>query len=84
MGRDGVTLFQRGFPLKIAWGGANTPLQSANFGIGTLRPNVIAGCNKAHPAAQHQDWVDLPAALGGSMRRALPLHPLGVSEASRE
>ena len=46
-GVDGVTLFQRGFPLKIAWGGANTPLQSANFGIGTLRPNVIAGCNKA-------------------------------------
>jgi hypothetical protein len=48
-GIDGVTLFQRGFPLKITWGGANTPLQSANFGIGTLRPNVISGCSEGTP-----------------------------------
>jgi carboxypeptidase family protein/TonB-dependent receptor-like protein len=48
-GIDGVTLFQRGFPLKITWGGANTPLANANFGIGTLRPNVIAGCSEGTP-----------------------------------
>lgn len=46
-GIDGVTTFQRGFPVKITWGGANTPLASANFGIGTLRPNVIPGCHEA-------------------------------------
>ena len=46
-GIDGVTTFQRGFPLKITWGGPNTPLQSANFGIGTLRPNFVAGCSDA-------------------------------------
>jgi hypothetical protein len=33
--------------VKITWGGANTPLASANFGIGTLRPNVIPGCHEA-------------------------------------
>ncbi len=46
-GIDGVTTFQRGFPLKIKWGGPNTALQNANFGIGTVRPDVIAGCNTA-------------------------------------
>jgi len=48
-GIDGVTLFQRGFPIKITWGGANTPLANANLGIGTLRPNVIAGCSEGTP-----------------------------------
>jgi hypothetical protein len=46
-GIDGVTTFQRGFPVKITWGGPNTALQNANFGTGTLRPNVIAGCHEA-------------------------------------
>jgi hypothetical protein len=46
-GVDGVTTFQRGFPVKITWGGVNTPLQSAGLGIGNLRPNVISGCSKA-------------------------------------
>lgn len=46
-GVDGVTTFQRGFPVKITWGGPNTPLQSAGLGIGGLRPNVISGCGKA-------------------------------------
>ena len=45
-GIDGVTTFQRGFPLKIAWGGAGTPLEQANLGVSNIRPNVIAGCNK--------------------------------------
>jgi Carboxypeptidase regulatory-like domain len=42
-GIDGVTTFQSGFPINIS--------DSANNGVGTyganLRPNVIAGCNKA-------------------------------------
>jgi hypothetical protein len=44
-GIDGVTTFQRGFPLKIAWGGAGTPLEQANLGVSNVRPNVIAGCH---------------------------------------
>ncbi len=45
-GVDGVTSFQRGFPVKITWGGANTALQNAGLGIGNLRPNVVSGCSK--------------------------------------
>lgn len=45
-GVDGVTVLQRGFPLKITYGGG-TPLSLLGVGIGTLRPNVVAGCNKS-------------------------------------
>jgi hypothetical protein len=44
-GIDGVTTFQRGFPLKIAWGGAGTPLEQANLGVSNVRPNVTPGCH---------------------------------------
>ena len=44
-GVDGVTTFQRGFPVKIS-GGSND-LSQANLGIGTLRPDVIPGCHKS-------------------------------------
>ena len=47
-GVDGVTTFQKGFPLPIGYG-ASTPLSSANLGIGVLRPDVVAGCNKSTP-----------------------------------
>ena len=47
-GVDGVTTFQKGFPLPITYG-ASTPLSSANLGIGVLRPDVVAGCNKSTP-----------------------------------
>jgi len=43
-GVDGVTVFQRGFPLKISDGGSSA---LSAFGIGTLRPNIVAGCNKS-------------------------------------
>ena len=43
-GVDGVTTFQRGFPLKIAWGGSGTPLEKANLGVSNVRPNVTPGC----------------------------------------
>jgi TonB dependent receptor len=45
-GIDGVTTFQRGFPLKIAWGGAGTPLEALNVGVSNVRPNVSGGCNR--------------------------------------
>jgi len=47
-GVDGVTTFQKGFPLPISYG-ASTPLSTAGFGIGTLRPNVVPGCDKSVP-----------------------------------
>src|SRR6266852_1350480 len=58
-GIDGVTIFQRGFPLKISYGGS-TPLSSLGLGIGTLRPNVVAGCNKGRPSgvSQLNEWFN--------------------------
>jgi len=44
-GVDGVTTFQRGFPLKITWAGNPTPLEKLNVGVSNIRPNVIAGCD---------------------------------------
>jgi Carboxypeptidase regulatory-like domain/TonB dependent receptor len=46
-GIDGVTTFQRGFPLKINFAGAGTPLEAANLGVSNVRPNVVAGCDKS-------------------------------------
>jgi hypothetical protein len=45
-GIDGVTTFQRGFPLKISYAGS-TPLSQTGLGIGTLRPNVVSGCDRS-------------------------------------
>jgi Carboxypeptidase regulatory-like domain len=44
-GLDGITTFQRGFPVKISWGGGDA-LTEAGLGIGTLRPDYISGCDK--------------------------------------
>jgi hypothetical protein len=43
-GIDGITTFQKGFPLKISYAGS-TPLESDNLGVANVRPDVIAGCN---------------------------------------
>jgi len=48
-GIDGVTTFQRGFPLKISWAGASTSLENAGFGVSNVRPDVVAGCSKSGP-----------------------------------
>jgi len=48
-GVDGVTTFQKGFPLPISFGGSNGISNAGftqNFG---LRPNVVPGCNKSAP-----------------------------------
>ena len=44
-GLDGITTFQKGFPLPISYGGS-TPLSQASLGVGVLRPNVVTGCHK--------------------------------------
>jgi hypothetical protein len=44
-GVDGITTFQRGFPLKITYAGS-TALEGANLGVANIRPDVVAGCDK--------------------------------------
>ncbi len=44
-GVDGITTFQRGFPLKISYAGT-TALESAGLGVANIRPDVVAGCDK--------------------------------------
>jgi hypothetical protein len=48
-GVDGVTTFQKGFPLPISFGGSNG-ISNAGFSQNfQLRPNVVPGCNKSAP-----------------------------------
>jgi hypothetical protein len=44
-GLDGVTTLQRGFPVKLNWGGSNA-FTAAGLGIGGLRPDYVTGCHK--------------------------------------
>jgi hypothetical protein len=44
-GMDGIATFQRGFPVKLSWGGGDA-LTQAGLGIGTLRPDYTPGCDK--------------------------------------
>jgi hypothetical protein len=44
-GIDGITTFQRGFPLKFTYAGS-TPLEGLGLGIANIRPNVVTGCSK--------------------------------------
>ncbi len=44
-GINGITTFQKGFPLPITYGGS-TPLSQASLGTGPLRPDVTPGCAK--------------------------------------
>jgi hypothetical protein len=48
-GIDGVTTFQKGFPVKINYSGPSS-LGSSGLGIGTLRPDVLPGCSKGTPS----------------------------------
>jgi hypothetical protein len=57
-GIDGITTFQRGFPLKITWGGAPTALEQANLGIANVRPDVVPGCDKASGGGSTTQWFN--------------------------
>src|SRR5208282_408100 len=57
-GIDGQTAFQRGFPLKITWAGSATPLEAANLGVSNVRPNVVAGCDKAAGGRTVANWFN--------------------------
>jgi Carboxypeptidase regulatory-like domain/TonB dependent receptor len=59
-GLDGVTTFQRGFPVKISYG-KGTSLSGSGLGIGSLRPNVVPGCSKGvsgSPVAKLSGWFN--------------------------
>jgi hypothetical protein len=59
-GLDGVTTFQRGFPVKISFG-KGTPLSALGLGIGGLRPNVVSGCDKnvsGSPVSKLGGWFN--------------------------
>lgn len=59
-GVDGITTFQRGFPLKIGFSGT-TALEAANVGVANIRPDVVAGCDKKSGGGQVVGYPGSPA-----------------------
>jgi len=57
-GIDGITTFQRGFPLKITWAGPSTPLEAANLGVSNVRPDVVSGCGKSAGGGHVTNWFN--------------------------
>ncbi len=57
-GIDGITSFQRGFPLKISWAGGSTALEGAGFGVSNVRPDVVGGCDKAAGGRHVDQWFN--------------------------
>jgi hypothetical protein len=56
-GIDGVTIFQKGFPLKITDGNPNL-LSSLGLGTGGIRPDVVAGCDKSAGGGTVAAWFN--------------------------
>ncbi len=56
-GVDGITTFQRGFPLKISYSGS-TALEAANLGVANIRPNVVSGCDKKSGGTHLSQWFN--------------------------
>jgi hypothetical protein len=56
-GVDGITTFQRGFPLKISYTGT-TALEAANVGVSNIRPDVVAGCDKKAGGRSLAQWFN--------------------------
>jgi len=56
-GINGITTFQRGFPLKISYA-ASTPLEQANLGVSNVRPDVVAGCDKKSGGGGVTQWFN--------------------------
>jgi hypothetical protein len=56
-GVDGITTFQRGFPVKISYAGS-TPLEAANLGVGGIRPDVVPGCDKKAGGGHITNWFN--------------------------
>jgi hypothetical protein len=57
-GIDGVTTFQKGFPLKITWAGPQTALEGAGLGVSNVRPDVVGGCSKSARGGHVTQWFN--------------------------
>ena len=73
-GIDGITTFQRGFPLKITYSGS-TPLEAANLGVANIRPSVVSGCDRKAGGGHLSQWFNTellcdPSRLGTGNRIA--------------
>jgi len=58
---NGVTTLQSGLPLSLTYGGTN---DLTSLGAGSIRPNVVAGCNPNEPGSAEQketrgEWFSL-------------------------
>ena len=79
-GLDGITTLQRGFPVKISWGGGDA-LSQAGLGIGTLRPDYVAGCDKnvgGSALRRVSEWFNtscFTAPSGNNPTVATPINP---------
>jgi hypothetical protein len=56
-GVDGITTFQRGFPVKVSYSGT-TPLEAANLGVANIRPDVVPGCDKKAGGGKITNWFN--------------------------
>jgi hypothetical protein len=57
-GLNGITTFQKGFPLKVTWAGPSTSLEGANLGVSNVRPDVVAGCDKNSGGGHVTNWFN--------------------------
>ncbi|HWZ81265.1 MAG TPA: TonB-dependent receptor [Terriglobales bacterium] len=57
-GVNGITTFQKGFPMKITWAGASTSLEGANLGVSNVRPDVVSGCDKKAGGGHVTQWFN--------------------------
>ncbi len=79
-GLDGITTLQRGFPVKISWGGGDA-LSQAGLGIGTLRPDYVGGCDKnvgGSALRRVSEWFNtscFTAPSGNNPTVATPINP---------
>jgi hypothetical protein len=83
-GIDGVTTFQKGFPLKIKDAGGNA-LSALSLGTGDIRPDVVAGCSKKGPRTI-AEWFNVacfqpagPYSFGNEPRVDPSLRQAGVN-----
>jgi Carboxypeptidase regulatory-like domain/TonB dependent receptor len=84
-GVDGVTTFQKGFPLKITDGNPNL-LSSLSLGTGSIRPDVVPGCDKGAGGGNTAEWfntscfVSAPAyTFGDESRTDATLRQAGIN-----
>jgi hypothetical protein len=84
-GIDGVTIFQKGFPLKISDGNPNL-LSSLGLGTGGIRPDVVSGCDKSAGGSTVAAWFNTscftdpaPYTFGDESRTDATLRQAGIN-----